>query len=493
VLVKQGKYDHSATLVPTDSANSVEGKIRIRWESTKQIEYVLEEFVVSLDQLCRRKRRKPSRLGHLGKTPSEAPENEASDSEEERERRTIPTKKKRRFMKVNEEDNSSSDEEIILSKANKRNIFAELDEEEDESSSNEEISLPDAERKRKEKAATALKEIPGTHSSDINMALEEVGRPYGLQNTMTRIIQLQRIRKIHVGFKIHKYFMGKEYVGEVVGAPFRESNEIYWPVRYEDLDAEDMTYDDLLRWREERPRLPATCRGRPLQMLELFCGKAVVSQEFAQLKWACDSVDILEDSNATIKMDVLKMQCTDLKFVPDCIWASLPCQTYSNACGPHHRCPKSGNLDKTKVAREHDYLFLQMTKIMAWAREKHPHLIVVIENPNGKLKNMPLMVEFTKRFHLQSTVVDYCAFGRDEKKPTMIWTNCFELLCSLHEFTCKNKCNFGQQGYKHILPATSHTHDCSVIPQPLAEEVAECITAKFYMDRIRKRKAAPVT
>ena len=77
-----------------------------------------------------------------------------------------------------------------------------------------------------------------------------------------------------------------------------------------------------------------------------------------------------------------------------------------------------------------------MTKIMEWAKEKHPHLIIVIENPVGTLKKMPLMEEpimeeFTEKFGLYSTTVNYCAFGRDEMKPTVIWTNDWGLKTSL--------------------------------------------------------------
>lgn len=60
---------------------------------------------------------------------------------------------------------------------------------------------------------------------------------------------------------------------------------------------------------------------------------------------------------------------------------------------------------------------------MRWARSKNPHLIVVIENPVGLMQKMPLMDEIRSAFGLEYTIVHYCAFGRDDKKPTLLFTN----------------------------------------------------------------------
>ena len=126
---------------------------------------------------------------------------------------------------------------------------------------------------------------------------------------------------------------------------------------------------------------------------------------------------------------------------------------------------------------------------MHWAKKKHPHVIIVIENPVGLMKKMPLMHELEKKLGLYSTTVHYCAFGRDDKKPTCLWTNDFGLHCALGEFVCEKKCPY--KGGIHPLSCRgNNNYNAAAIPQPLAEEIAEYVNSKFYIDRIRYTEAA---
>lgn len=83
-----------------------------------------------------------------------------------------------------------------------------------------------------------------------------------------------------------------------------------------------------------------------------------------------------------------------------------------------------GEYELTPQAHEQNYLFAKMAHIMHQAKAKNPHLIVVIENPSGGcLKDMPLMKELESSLGIERTEIDYCAFGREDKKPTSLWTN----------------------------------------------------------------------
>lgn len=112
------------------------------------------------------------------------------------------------------------------------------------------------------------------------------------------------------------------------------------------------------------------------------------------------SIDISWDSNATLITSIMDVRFEELDFTPDFIWASPPCQTYSRLAGGKHRSIKNGELEKSDEALEHNYYFGKMMEIMRKAKKKHPHLIVVIENPQGSLRMMPLMKAFKDEFNL---------------------------------------------------------------------------------------------
>ena len=259
-----------------------------------------------------------------------------------------------------------------------------------------------------EVAKKALSELSYT-PQEINAALRKIGPPYKRLQIAALNIQQMREKKaaaqrrgvvepfeVEIGMEIRRPFDGTLFSGEVIfeveEETFKDGKPVrVWKVKYEDGDTEDLEYDELLRFRYPPPVL-APCRGRAMQCLELFCGRGVVSQEFRQRLWKVISVDIDEDSNATIKSDILTIGPSDLEFVPDFIWASLPCHTYSNMAGGRHRNVGKGKYEISEEARLNNLFFTQMVKFMNHARSLHPHLIVAIENPVGALQHMPLMV-----------------------------------------------------------------------------------------------------
>ena len=121
-------------------------------------------------------------------------------------------------------------------------------------------------------------------------------------------------------------------------------------------------------------------------------------------------------------------------------------ETYSLLAGGIHRCLQDNELERSPKARQHNYIFMKMVQIMTWAKIRYPHLIVVIENPVGKLIHMPLMKEFVRHFDLQPVNVHYCTFGRDERKATVLWTNYPNLKDHLEDFKCGiHRCSVGMK------------------------------------------------
>ena len=183
--------------------------------------------------------------------------------------------------------------------------------------------------------------------------------------------------------------------------------------------------------------------------MEFFSGCGVVSQEMSRHQFLVKSFDIDPMANATHKVDIMKLQYGDLGMVPDFIWASPPCFTYSLlsgmfgmdascydygfkislvlTCFPHlgsdHRNPSNGEFEISPQAHENNFYLARLFYILKWARNKHKHVIICIENPVGLLQKMPLMEQMVDELGLIKTKVDYCALGRHDKKPTFVWTN----------------------------------------------------------------------
>jgi hypothetical protein len=259
-----------------------------------------------------------------------------------------------------------------------------------------------------------------------------------------------------------------------------------WEVTFDDGDIEDYSWDELLRYRASRPIIKREdCLGRVLNALELFCGEGIVTQKFCERKFNVISIDIDPPSGASMVLDICKVKYEDIGFVPDFIWASPPCTTFTHLAGGHHRNIAEGEYEKTQTAHDHNILFAQMVCLMKWVKSKNPNLIVVIENPAAQMQKVPMMIEFMKTFGLYKAKVDYCAFGRLDKKPTNLWTNDYGLYNRLSHFRCsENTCPY----YNQIHPVGTKSHgqyfNSAAIPEKLAEFVAHYVDAKFFVDGV---------
>lgn len=262
-------------------------------------------------------------------------------------------------------------------------------------------------KKQFEAAKEALQNFSFSNE-EVDHALEQIGPPYTMLQTAVMAMQRRQnegktkeqleLFDVEIGMTVKKPFHGKLFEGvvlyEVQELVIKHGEYVkVWKVVYEDGDQEELEFDELLRHRWP-PLEVSQCRGRAMQALELFCGSGVVSQEFRFRTWKVISLDIDERSNATLVADIMNIEPQELAFVPDFIWASLPCHTYSKAAGNTHRNAKRGEFEKSPESRRNNFLFCRMVKFMNWAKKLHPHLIVVIENPVGQLAFMPLMVRF---------------------------------------------------------------------------------------------------
>lgn len=207
-----------------------------------------------------------------------------------------------------------------------------------------------------------------------------------------------------------------------------------------------------------------------MKILELFAGTRSISKAFEKrghqtfsIEWDKDfeNIDLYEDINNITTKDIIKL-CGG---VPDIIWASPDCTTYSIAGISHHRKKnENGNLDAIS-----DYAkFCDKTNkhVLDLIQELKPKYYF-IENPRGGLRKMDFMKG------LYRYTVTYCQYGDKRMKPTDIWTNHpnpqFKPVCHNGD-NCHEK---APRGSKTGTQGLKGAKERSVIPEQLCEHIVD--------------------
>lgn len=164
-----------------------------------------------------------------------------------------------------------------------------------------------------------------------------------------------------------------------------------------------------------------------MKVLELFAGTRSIGKAFEarghevfSVEWekSFENISLYADIGTLTAQDIIKL-CGG---VPDVIWASPDCTSYSIAGIHHHRRqnPETGSLDPfsdyAKFCDEVNQNVLQLI------RDLKPRYWF-IENPRGGMRKMKWMQP------LPRYTVTYCQYELDKPanerrmKPTDIWTN----------------------------------------------------------------------
>ena len=152
-----------------------------------------------------------------------------------------------------------------------------------------------------------------------------------------------------------------------------------------------------------------------MNLLELFAGSRSIGNEAEKQGLNVFSVDWTAYENIDLSIDIGELRKEDVPFVPDVVWASPDCATYSIAGIRFHRINTIEPIsDYAKKCDEVNIHFLRLIK--QWLKI-NPNMIFFIENPRGMLRKMPFMQEFKRH------TVWYCQYGDDRAKPTDIRTN----------------------------------------------------------------------
>lgn len=150
------------------------------------------------------------------------------------------------------------------------------------------------------------------------------------------------------------------------------------------------------------------------KVLELFAGSRSIGNSAEELGMEVFSVDWENYEGINLAIDIEDLKLSDVPFIPNIVWASPDCTTYTIAAISTHRNKIEPKTDYAKKCDNVNQHFISLIK--KWL-EINPSLVFFIENPRGMLRHMPFMNEFKRH------TVWYCQYGDDRAKPTDIWTN----------------------------------------------------------------------
>ena len=210
-----------------------------------------------------------------------------------------------------------------------------------------------------------------------------------------------------------------------------------------------------------------------MKVLELFAGTRSIGKEFEakghkvySIEWDKEhpNIDWYVDIGTITTQDII-----DRFGVPDVVWASPDCTSYSVAAISHHRIREDdGNLTpKSDYAKFCDKVNTHVIDMINELLEINPKLIYFIENPRGGMRKMNFMKG------LPRYTVTYCQYGDTRMKPTDIWTNHpdpkFKPMCKngdpCHESAPRGS-KTGTQGRKNAK-------ERSRIPKQLCKHIVE--------------------
>ena len=109
------------------------------------------------------------------------------------------------------------------------------------------------------------------------------------------------------------------------------------------------------------------------KILELFAGSRSIGKAAEALGLQVFSSDLKSFEGINYAVDVLEFDTKEVPFVPDVIWASPPCTTYSIAAISHHR---NGTEPKSDFAKKSDKMLEKIKELIEYSqRLKKPLLL----------------------------------------------------------------------------------------------------------------------
>jgi hypothetical protein len=205
-----------------------------------------------------------------------------------------------------------------------------------------------------------------------------------------------------------------------------------------------------------------------MNILELFAGSRSFGKCAEVAGHRVFSVDWVKYEKIDLVKDIGKLQRKDIPFIPDAVWASPDCTTYSVLALWKHR---KGILPLTGYARKCDKVNKHFLRLIRKWQKINPKLIFFIENPRGMMRHMPFMQQFKRH------TVWYCRYGDDRAKPTDIFTNSDTWIPRPPCFSGNRECHHTPvpRGSHAGTQARRNAYERSKIPDELCREIVRSL------------------
>ena len=163
-------------------------------------------------------------------------------------------------------------------------------------------------------------------------------------------------------------------------------------------------------------------KGKKKKLFELFKGSGSVGKVAYNLGFDVVSLDFDPIYTPDIETDILtwdyKKYSKENNFVPDYIWASPPCNTYSPLVYPLKERDTQTAEPFSERARIGTKILYKTLEIIKYFLSLNPKLKYCIENPRGMMRKDPKMEKLPYR-----ATTYYCYYGGFKLKATDFWSN----------------------------------------------------------------------
>jgi len=213
-----------------------------------------------------------------------------------------------------------------------------------------------------------------------------------------------------------------------------------------------------------------------MKVLELFAGSRSIGNAAEKLGYEVFSVDWTNYEGINLVIDIAQLTPSMIPFIPDVIWGSPDCTTYTIAAVSTHRT--NSIIPKSDYAKKCDSVNTYVLSLIQYYLKLNPNLKFFIENPRGMMRKMPFMSGIPR------VTVWYCSYGDSRAKPTDIWSNNIYSMFNPNGWSPRKECFNGNTSCQHeSAPRGSKTgtqgkkgsFNRSKIPDQLCLEILQSI------------------